>query len=75
MVEETQKIQITQEEKPYHKREQVLQKTEKSQELKDEGRDDEETERDRTSRPSRSGSRGKPPRRDIEESINDPYCE
>jgi hypothetical protein len=37
--------------------------------------DDEETEQDRTSRQSRSGGRGKPPRRVIEESVNDPYCE
>jgi hypothetical protein len=77
MAEETQKIQITQKEKPYHNhhREHVRHQTEKPQDSKDVGLDDEETEHDRASRPSRSGGRGKPPRRDIEESINDPYCE
>jgi hypothetical protein len=75
MAEETQKILTTQKEKPYQNREQVLRPTEKPQESKDVGLDDEETEQDRTSRQSRSGGRGKPPRRVIEESVNDPYCE
>ena len=77
MVEETQNIQITQKEKPYHNhdREHALQSTEKPGESKEVGLDDEETEQDRTSRPSRSGGRGKPPRRVIEEWANDPYCE
>ncbi len=75
MAEETQNIQTIQKEKPYHNREQVLQPPEKPEESKEVGLDDEETEPDRTSRPSRSGSRGKPPRRVIEESVNDPYCE
>jgi hypothetical protein len=75
MAEETQKIQTTLKEKPFQNREDVLQPTEKPQESKDVGLDDEETEQDRTSRQSRSGGRGKPPRRVIEESVNDPYCE
>ena len=77
MAEETQKIQTTQKEKTYHNhnREQVLQPTEKPQESKEVGLDDEETEQDRTSRQSRSGGRGNPPRRVIEEWANDPYCE
>jgi len=78
MAEETQNIQtIIQKEKPYHNnnREQVLQTTEKSPESKDIGIDDEETEPDRTSIQSRTGGRGKPPRRIIEEWANDPYCE
>jgi hypothetical protein len=75
MVEETQEIQTTQKEKPYQNREQVQQLTEKPQGLKDMELDDEEPEQDRTSRQSRSGGRGKPPRRVIEESVNDPYCE
>jgi hypothetical protein len=77
MAEETQKIQTTQKEKPYHNhnREQVLQPTEKPQESKEVGLDDEETGQDQTSRQSRSGGRGKPPRRVIEEWANDPYCE
>jgi hypothetical protein len=37
--------------------------------------DEEEPEQDRASRQSHSGGRGKPPRRVIEESVNDPYCE
>jgi hypothetical protein len=73
MGEETQNIQIIQKEKPYQN--QVLQTAEKPQESKDVGLDDEETEQDRTSRQSRSGGRGKPPRRVIEEWANDPYCE
>jgi hypothetical protein len=74
MAEETQKIQTTQKGKTYHNhnREQVLQPTEKPQESNVGGLDDEETEQDRT---SRTGSRGKPPRRVIEEWANDPYCE
>jgi hypothetical protein len=75
MAEGTQKIQTNQKEKPNQNREQVLQPTEKTQDSKDVGLDDEETDQDRTSRQSRSGGRGKPPRRVIEESINDPYCE
>ena len=77
MAEETHKIQTTQKEKPdhNHNREQVLQPTEKPQESKEVGLEDEETEQDRTSKQSRSGGRGKPPRRVIEEWANDPYCE
>jgi len=77
MAEETQNIQTIQKEKSYHNnnREQVSQPTEKSLESKEVGLDDEETEPDRTSRQSRTGGRGKPPRRVIEESVNDPYCE
>jgi hypothetical protein len=75
MEEGTQKIQTNQKEKANQNREQVLQPTEKTHESKDVGLDDEETDQDRTSRQSRSGGRGKPPRRVIEESINDPYCE
>ena len=48
---------------------------EETQESKDVELDDEETDKDRTSRHSHSGGRGKPPRRVIEESVNDPYCE
>jgi len=73
MAEETQKIQNTQKEKPYQ--DQIMMTAEKPQESTDVGLDDEETEQDRTSRQSRSGGRGKPPRRVIEESVNDPYCE
>jgi hypothetical protein len=61
MAEETQKIQTSQKEKPH--------------ESTDMGLDDEETEQDRTSRQSRSGGRGKTPRRILEESVHDPYCE
>jgi len=75
MAEETQKMQDTQKEKPLQNREQVLQMAEKPQESKDVELDDEETDKDRTSRHSHSGGRGKPPRRVIEESVNDPYCE
>jgi hypothetical protein len=75
MAEETQKMQDTQKEKPFQNREQVLQTAEKPQELKDVELDDEETEKDRISRHPHSGGRGKPPRRVIEESVNDPYCE
>jgi hypothetical protein len=77
MAEETQNIKTAQKEKLNlnHTREQVLQPTEKPQESKEVELDDEETEQDRTSRQSRSGSRGKPPRRVIEEWANDPYCE
>jgi hypothetical protein len=76
MAEEIQKMQDTQKEKTFQNREQVLQTREKPQESKDVELDDEETERDRTSsRHSHSGGRGKPPRRVIEESVNDPYCE
>jgi len=77
MAEETQKIQPTQKEKPYHNhnREQVQHPREKPQESKEVGLDDEETEHDRTSRSSHYRGRGKPPRRVIEESANDPYCE
>ncbi len=51
---------------------------EKPQESKEPGLDDEETEQDRSSdthRQSRGGSRGKPPKRVIEEWANDIYCE
>jgi hypothetical protein len=51
---------------------------EKTQEVKEISLDDEETEQDRSSAPSRQsrgGSRGKPPKRVIEEWANDPYCE
>lgn len=77
MTEETQNIQTAQKEKPYHtpNREQVLKPTEKPQESKEVGLDDEETEHDRSSRQSISGGRGKPPRRVIEEWASDPYCE
>ena len=76
MAEEIQKMQDTQKEKTFQNREQVLQTREKPQKSKDVELDDEETERDRTSsRHSYSGGRGKPPRRVIEESVNDPYCE
>jgi hypothetical protein len=75
MAEETQKMQDTQKEKTFQNREHDLQTAEKPQESKDVELDDEETERDRTSRHSHSGGRGKPPRRVIEESVNDPYCE
>jgi hypothetical protein len=75
MAEETQKIQNTQKEKPYQNQDQIMMTAEKPQASKDVGLDDEETEQDRTSRQSRSGGRGKPPRRVIEESVNDPYCE
>jgi hypothetical protein len=77
MAEENQNIKTAQKEKPNHNhtREQVLQPTGKPQESKEVELDDEETEQDRTSRQSRSGSRGKPPRRVIEEWANDPYCE
>jgi len=52
--------------------------TEKPQESKDLSPDDEETEQDRSSAPSRhsrGGGRGKPPKRVIEEWANDIYCE
>jgi hypothetical protein len=75
MAEEIHKMQDTQKEKPFQNREQILQTADKPQESKDVELDDEETERDRTSRHSHSVSRGKPPRRVIEESVNDPYCE
>jgi len=75
MAEEIQKMQDTQKEKPFLNREQILQTADKPQESKDVELDDEETERDRTSRHSHPGGRGKPPRRVIEESVNDPYCE
>jgi hypothetical protein len=75
MADETHKIQTAQKEKSSQDREKMLLPAEKSPELKDVGLDDEETEQDRTSRQSRSGGRGKPPRRVIEESVNDPYCE
>jgi hypothetical protein len=51
---------------------------EKPQESKDLSPDDEETEQDRSSAPSRhsrGGGRGKPPKRVIEEWANDIYCE
>jgi hypothetical protein len=51
---------------------------EKLQESKELSLDDEETEQDRSeahSRQSRGGSRGKPPKRVIEEWANDIYCE
>ena len=51
---------------------------EKSQESKEINPDDEETEQDRSSAPSRhsrGGGRGKPPKRVIEEWANDIYCE
>ncbi|MFY9800995.1 MAG: hypothetical protein WAK10_07090, partial [Methanoregula sp.] len=51
---------------------------EKPQGSKEPGLDDEETEQDRNSdtpRQSRGGSRGKPPKRVIEEWANDIYCE
>jgi hypothetical protein len=75
MTDETHKIQSVQKEKSSQDREMIQQPGEKPPESKDVGLDDEETEQDRTSRQSRSGSRGKPPRRVIEESVNDPYCE
>ena len=75
MADETHKIQPVQKEKPGQEREMIPQPTEKPPESKDVGLDEEETEHDRTSRQSRSGGRGKPPRRVIEESVNDPYCE
>jgi len=77
MAEETQKIQTTQKEKPYHNhhRDHAQHQTEKPQDSKDVGLDDEETEHDQVSRPSNSRGHGKPPRRVIEESANDPYCE
>jgi len=51
---------------------------EKPQESKDLNLDDEETEQDRSSAPSRQsrgGNRGKQPKRVIEEWASDPYCE
>ena len=77
MAEESQKIQTPQKEKPYHNhnREHVSQQTEKSPESKEVGLDDEETEQDRSSRHSHSGGPDKTPKRVIEESANDPYCE
>ena len=75
MAGETQKMQDTQKVKLDQNRDRVLQTAEKTQESKVVGLDDEETEQDRTSRHSHSGGRGKPPRRVIEESVNDPYCE
>lgn len=75
MAEETQKMQDTQKEKSFQNQEHVLQTAVKPQESKDVELDDEETEKDRTSRHTHSGGRGNPPRRVIEESVNDPYCE
>jgi hypothetical protein len=74
MAKETPKIPTTQKEKlyHYHNRKQVLQSTEKPQESKKERLDDEETEKDWT---SRTRGRDKPPRRIIDEWANDPYCE
>ncbi len=51
---------------------------EKPPESKELNTDDEETEQDRSSAPSRhsrGGGRGKPPKRVIEEWANDIYCE
>jgi hypothetical protein len=51
---------------------------EKPQELKELNPDDDETEQDRSSAPSRhsrGGGRGKPPKRIIEEWASDIYCE
>jgi len=81
--QKTQKVQNTSKEVPhYHNREQgsrpAEKPEEKPQESKEPGLDDEETEQDRSSdtpRQSRGGSRGKPPKRVIEEWANDIYCE
>lgn len=87
----TQNVQNTRRDAPRHQgnrsplnyREQAPQlaekQAEKPQEPKELSLDDEETEQDRSSAPSRQsrggGSRGKSPKRVIEEWANDPYCE
>ncbi len=58
-------------------REPVPHKTEKAQELKEKevGLDDEETEQDRSSSPSRQRHGGRPEKKVYEEWASDPYCE
>ena len=86
MADEKQNIQDTLKESPrqhdLHRRplnrEQVPRPAEKVQELKEVGLDDDETEQDRKSalsRQPRGGTRGKPPKRVIEEWASDIYCE
>jgi len=65
MTGENQKLQTTQ---------QVPEQKKQRQSIEEE-LDDEEADRDLRSRQHRSGGRGKPPRRVIEESANDLYCE
>jgi hypothetical protein len=75
MTEENQNIQ-TQKEKNLHNEntEQVHGQKKQPQSIENE-LDNEEREQDLRSRQHRSGGRGKPPRRVIEEGANDPYCE
>jgi hypothetical protein len=77
MTEENQKIQTTQKEKILHREttEQVPEQKQQQPQSIEEESDEEETDRDLRSRQHRSGGRGKPPRRVIEEGSNDPYCE
>ncbi len=56
-------------------REQVSHPAEKAQELKEVGLDDDETEHDRASTPSRPRHGGRPEKKVYEEWASDPYCE
>jgi hypothetical protein len=56
-------------------REQVSHPAEKAQEPKEVGLDDDETEQDRASIPSRQRHGGRPEKKVYEEWASDPYCE
>jgi hypothetical protein len=66
---------------PHHRRhhhqarEQVPCPSEKAQELNEVGLDDDETEQDRVSPPSRPRRGGRPEKKVYEEWASDPYCE
>jgi len=83
MADETHNVPDTRNDSPRHHnqhrhhqaREQVPRPAEKAQESKEVGLDDEETEQDRTSSPSRQRHGGRPEKKVYEEWASDPYCE
>jgi|WetSurMetagenome_2_1015567.scaffolds.fasta_scaffold175838_2 hypothetical protein len=76
MTEENQKIQTPQKGKnPSNENTEQVPGQKKQHQSTEEELDEEETDQDLRSRQHRSGRRGKPPRRVIEEGANDPYCE
>ncbi len=83
MTDETHSAPDTPNDRPRHHdqrrhhqvREQVPRPAEKAQESKEVGLDDEETEQDRSSSPSRPRHGGRPEKKVYEEWASDPYCE
>jgi hypothetical protein len=83
MVDETHNVPNTPNDRPrqhdhrrhHQAREQVPRPAEKEQDLKEVGLDDDETEQDRASSPTRQRRGGRPEKKVYEEWASDPYCE